>query len=103
MLNSWHIALRAEDPTANCYRAYDIHIDRDLFALWNITVSWGRIGAAGTRKMITVASLDEAWPLLKPMLRRRLTAGRRIGCGYRLVSCHLPDGCDLGDVVRKFT
>jgi predicted DNA-binding WGR domain protein len=103
MLNSWHIALRAEDPAANRYRAYDIHIDRDLFALWNITVSWGRIGAAGTRKTITVTSLDEAWCILKPMLRRRLTAERRIGCGYRLVSCHLPDGCDPGDVVRKFT
>jgi predicted DNA-binding WGR domain protein len=102
MLNSWHIALRAEDPAANRYRAYDIHIDRDLFALWNITVSWGRIGAAGTGKTMTVASLDEAWHLLKPMIRRRLTAGRRIGCGYRLVSYHLPDGCDLEDMVRMF-
>jgi hypothetical protein len=62
MLNSWHITLRAEDPAGNRYRAYDIHIDRDLFALWNITISWGRIGVAGTRKTITVASLDEAWP-----------------------------------------
>jgi hypothetical protein len=51
---------------------------------------------------MTVESLDEAWHLLKPMLRRRLTAGRRIGCGYRLVSYHLPDGCDLEDMVRMF-
>jgi hypothetical protein len=102
MRNCWHIALRAENPPANCYRAYDIHIDRDLFALWNITVNWGRIGAAGTAKTITVESLDEAWRILKPMLQRRLTAQRRIGCGYRLVSCCLPDGCKLGDVVRKF-
>jgi predicted DNA-binding WGR domain protein len=102
MLSCWHIALRAEDPAANRYRAYDIQIDRDLFALWNITVSWGRIGAAGTAKTITVESLDEAWRILEPMLRRRLTAGRRIGCGYRLVSYDLPDGCDLKGMLRKF-
>jgi predicted DNA-binding WGR domain protein len=102
MLSCWHVALRAEDPAANRYRAYDIRIDRDLFALWNITVSWGRIGTAGTTKTITVESLDEAWRVLKPMLRHRLTAGRRIGCGYRLVSYHLPDGCDLEGMVRKF-
>jgi hypothetical protein len=51
---------------------------------------------------MTVASLDEAWHLLKPMIRRRLTAGRRIGCGYRLLSYHLPDGCDLEDMVGMF-
>jgi hypothetical protein len=43
MLNCWHIALRAENPAANRYQAYDIHIDRDLFGMWGIIVSWGRI------------------------------------------------------------
>src|SRR4051794_26692122 len=101
-LSCWHISLRAENPAANRYRAYDIRIDRDLFGMWSVIASWGRMGAAGTAKTMTVESLDGAWRLLRAMLRRRLTAQRRIGCVYRLVSCHLPDGCDLETLVREF-
>jgi predicted DNA-binding WGR domain protein len=102
MLNHWHIALRAENGPANHWRSYELRIDRDLMGTWLLTVQWGRIGAAGTRKTSVLEDIDDAWLLMRSLLRRRQTAPKRIGCNYRLVSYHLPEGCVLEDVVQAF-
>jgi hypothetical protein len=40
---------------------------------------------------------------MRGLRHRRLTVPQRIGGGYPLVSCHRPAGCDLEDVLQKFT
>jgi hypothetical protein len=55
-----------------------------------VTIDFCVIGARGQRRVHLVADIAEA----QVVVRRRLTAPRRIGVPYRVVACHDP-GCWL--------
>ena len=86
MLELCHIALTALHPERNVWRAYRLSLGRDLFGEWTIDLRYGRIGQGGQGRRIACGSLEEARRVARSYLRRRLSAPRRIGCTYRVVS-----------------
>ena len=55
----------------------------DLFGSWLVEVTYGRIGAPGRSVRYVVDGEEEARQLVRKTLRRRATAKKRIGVGYR--------------------
>src|SRR5690242_4027219 len=86
MLELCHIALRALHPERNVWRAYRLSLGRDLFGEWTVDLRYGRVGQEGQGRRIACASLEEAHRIARSHLRRRISAPRRIGCTYRVVS-----------------
>jgi hypothetical protein len=84
------IELQAVSPHGQHRRAYEIHVGPDLFGQLVVTIDFCVIGARGQRRVHLVADIAEA----QVVVRRRLTAPRRIGVPYRVVACHDP-GCWL--------
>jgi len=60
-------------------------VARDLFGLWLVDTAWGRIGTRGRARRVAHASQADAEREVRALLRRRATAGRRIGSNYRPV------------------
>jgi hypothetical protein len=88
------IELQAVSPQAQHRRAYEIHVDQDLFSQLVVTIDFGVIGARGQRRMHLVADIAEAQAMVRRALRRRLSAPRRIGVPYRVIACY-DAGCWL--------
>jgi hypothetical protein len=88
------IELQAVSPQAQHRRAYEIHVGSDLFGQLVVTIDFGVIGARGQRRVHLVADIAEAQVVVRRALRRRLSAPRRIGVPYRVITCHDP-GCWL--------
>lgn len=87
------IALEAVDRPRNVFRAWRCEVGTDLFGAVMMSVTFGRIGAAGRTVARTVASQDAPDAALRGMLARRASAPRRIGVGYRVVGmCDVPPG-----------
>jgi predicted DNA-binding WGR domain protein len=103
MINDLEIALRAENPVSNCWRDYSLVLGRDLLGDWCISVRWGRIGTAGSTAMHGFGNRNEAVTFASTLLKRRLTAPRRIGCPYRLIASSGVERFGLAGVVRKFS
>ncbi|MEM1289431.1 MAG: WGR domain-containing protein [Pseudomonadota bacterium] len=80
MLFACHLEARL--PEANLSRAYRVMVLRDLFGLYTVEVTFGRIGRPGSTRRYTVATLDAARSKLKEVLKRRLTAPKRIAVAY---------------------
>lgn len=55
----------------------------DLFGAWLVEIAYGRIGTPGRRLRHLVGDEEEARQRVRKTLRRRATAGRRIGVSYR--------------------
>ena len=68
--------------------------DQDLFGQLVVTIDFGVIGTRGQRRVHLVADIAEAQAVVRQALRRRLTAPRRIGVPYRVITCYDP-GCWL--------
>ena len=102
MINDLEIALRADNPATNCWRDYHLLLGRDLLGDWCIAVRWGRVGTAGSIAIHGFGSRDDAVAFVGVLLKRRLTAPRRIGCPYRLIASAGVDSFGLGGVVREF-
>jgi predicted DNA-binding WGR domain protein len=99
-MTEWlHAAFEASDPERNVARSYRVAVDRDLFGVFTLTTHFGRIGATGTMKRVSAATVEELRLLARRLLRRRLSAERRIGCGYRLVSFEAAGGVRQDDWV----
>ncbi len=77
------IHLEAIDPAHNCFRAYSIVVERDLFGCWLVDMTNGRIGSRGTTRRVAG---DQVAALLavRAALKRRASARRRIGVEYRV-------------------
>lgn len=76
------ISLAARDPARNIHRAWSIAAGPDLFGVWLVETSYGRIGCPGRLVARSVAGEAEARAFVVQALRRRATAPRRLGVAY---------------------
>ncbi len=80
MLFSCHLEARL--PEANLARAYRVVVSRDLFGLYTVNVTFGRIGRPGSTRRYTVKDIDAVRSKLREVFKRRLSAPRRLGVAY---------------------
>jgi hypothetical protein len=93
-MNSFSALLEARDPALGRFRSYRIDAGTDLFGVWLVEVTYGRIGTRG-RSMRYVASDEvEARKLVHRSLHRRGTAKKRIGVSYQFLELIDPWGVD---------
>lgn len=76
MLFSCH--LEARMPEEKLARAYHVVVPRDLFELYTVDVTFGRIGRPGRTRRYTVKDSDAVRPKLREVFKRRLSAPRRV-------------------------
>ena len=89
MIAAFSAYLEACDPERNRWRSYHVEAGRDLLGDWLVEVTFGRIGARGrTVRYVTDDELAARRRVLT-CLRRRASAPKRIGIGYR--TCELVD------------
>ena len=86
-MNLLSLHLQACFPERNIFRAYSIWLGQDLFGDWMVSVTYGRIRARGTTRSYVFSSKEDAFKKLTTILRKRLSAYKRLGCAYRLVDC----------------
>lgn len=84
--------LQATLPEANLARAYRVVVQRDLFGLYTVDITFGRIGSFGTTRRYAVTDINAVRAKLREVLRRRLTAPRRLGTAYVCLSLFDPHG-----------
>jgi predicted DNA-binding WGR domain protein len=101
------VAFEAHHPAANRHRRYEVAVGRDLLGDWTVTIRYGRIGQDGQEKRYAAATAEPVRAVLRTHLLRRLSAPRRIGCAYRLVTCVSIPGFELtdwflGDLIGRF-
>ncbi|WP_424934757.1 hypothetical protein [Amaricoccus macauensis] len=84
--------LEARLPACNLARAYHVVVSRDLFGMFVVEVTFGRIGAPGRNLRYAVDEIGAVRARVRQVLRRRLTAPRRLGTAYRCRSLYDPEG-----------
>ena len=92
------IILEARNPARRCWRQYRVEAGTDLFGVWVVEISYGRIGTAGRSRCFVVRDEGEARHLARSILKRRESAPRRIGVPYRIRE--LIDPAGWADSVR---
>ena len=102
----FRITLEARNPARGCLRHYRVEAGTDLFGVWLVEISYGRIGAVGRSRSYVVRDEAEARRLVRRILKRRTTAPRRIGVAYRILDLIDPAGWvwvrrDRGTAGRK--
>jgi len=80
----FRITLEARNPARRCWRQYRVEAGTDLFGVWVVEISYGRIGTAGRSRCFVVRDEGEARHLTRSILTRRASAPRRIGFAYRV-------------------
>ena len=80
------IELIARNPARNIHRRYGILASIDLFGSIIVETRWGRIGAAGQRKIRSFPHGTEADRYVRSVLARRNSAESRLGTSYRIQS-----------------
>ena len=78
--------LKAINPDKNIYRWYEIKQSHNLFGTWSLIISSGRIGTKGRTRVLPFKTKTEMTTTLQKILKKRLTAERRIGCNYALIN-----------------
>jgi predicted DNA-binding WGR domain protein len=76
--------LEARDSERNIHRAYAIAYGQDLFGNWIVETTFGRIGGKGRTLVTVVKSEDEALQYVRKSLKRRESAPKRLGIGYKV-------------------
>ena len=84
MLPEAWIRLEAIDRARNVYRSWRSEIDRDLFGLTLVSVTFGRISAEGRTILRAGADESAALTLVRHSLARRATSLKR--CGSRPIA-----------------
>ena len=92
MLDAFSAKLEARDPAKGHFRSYRIDAGTDRLGNWLLDVTFGRIGTHGHQIRYVVGGPNEAKKLINQTLRRRSTAKKRIGTGYRVLELHDPNG-----------
>jgi predicted DNA-binding WGR domain protein len=85
MLTTFSIDLEARDQAQNLARSYGISAGRDLLGAWVVEVRHGRIGTYGRVRHLAFDDEASARAEIRPCLKRRASAPRRIGAVYRTV------------------
>lgn len=83
-VSSWRVRLEARCAARRCFRNYEIAMGADLFGVWMVEMSYGRIGTVGRTKVRSFETAEAARAQVHACLRKRATAPRRIGAGYQL-------------------
>jgi len=89
MHNAFSMSLEAINPALGRFRAYRLEAGPDLFGVWLVDVTYGRIGTRGLSRRYTADDEAGARKIVRQTLRRRATAKRRIGVSYRV--CEVSD------------
>ena len=76
-MTSLHIQLEARSAVHRCWRAYEIDVGADLFGVWLVEMSYGRIGTMGRSKIRSFATAADAQAQVHACLCKR--AVRRDG------------------------
>lgn len=103
-MDSFCVALEARSPARRCHRAYEIAVTEDLFGIWLMHMSYGRIGTPGRTRVRSFATDIEVAAQVGTCLRKRASAPRRIGVAYQVR--HLARGKawsqpDLDELLRS--
>ena len=80
----FRITFQARNPAHRCLRQYRVEAGTDLFGVWVVEISYGRIGTAGRCRSYVLRDEGEARHLAQSILKRRAIAPRRIGVAYRI-------------------
>ena len=88
----FRITMEARNPAGGCLRHYRVEAGTDLFGVWVVQISYGRIGSVGCSRSYVVRDEAEARRLTQSILKRRATAPRRIGVPYRTLELIDPAG-----------
>lgn len=83
------IGLLAVDRARNIARRYAIKLTTDLFGYHVLERAWGRVGGWTAAKRISFVDLTLAERVVAGHLRRRASAGRRIGVADRPVEARM--------------
>ena len=94
MDNLLTLALEAHNDEHNHHRRYEIVVGRDLLNDWTLALRYGRIGQVGQETRFASKQAAEIQSIISDRLRRRLSAPKRIGCAYRLVTLNMASGID---------
>lgn len=86
MLALLTISLEAHNPERNHHRRYEVTVGRDLLGDWMVTIRYGRTGQGGQECRYGSSDPAAMQAVVREHLRRRLSAPRRIGCPYRVMS-----------------
>ena len=54
----FRISLEARNPARRCWRQYRVEAGTDLFGVWVVEISYGRIGTAGRRIPLAFMAAD---------------------------------------------
>jgi predicted DNA-binding WGR domain protein len=79
------IRLKAVKLDQNINRYYTIYIHKNLFQGLTVSLYYGRIGRGGQLKQFYFAHIHQIEKFLKPLLKKRLNAKKRIGVNYKLI------------------
>lgn len=82
MLNTFSVSLEACDPALGRFRAYRLDAGTDLFGMYLVDVTYGRIGTRGTCRRYVADDEAGVKKIIRQHLRRRTTAKQRIGVSY---------------------
>jgi hypothetical protein len=76
----FRITLEARNLARRCLRQYRVDAGTDLFGVWVVEISYGRIGAAGRSRCYVLRDEGEARHLAQSILKRRASAphGKRV-------------------------
>ena len=88
----FRIILEARNPARRCWRQYRVEAGTDLFGVWVVEITYGRIGTAGRSRCYVVRDEEEARHLARSILKRRASAPRRLGVAYRIRELIDPEG-----------
>lgn len=86
MLSLTQLRLRLVDPARNRDRAYELVIDEDLLGDVTVRVRFGRFGRALRDVVHLARDRSDADRIAGRILRRRLSARRRLGSAYLLTA-----------------
>ena len=81
-----YISLRAVNPERNINRVYEIVLSKALFNTWGVIIAYGRYGQASKQRTYNFQCVEEAKSFINKVLKKRLTAPKRIGCAYNVVN-----------------
>jgi hypothetical protein len=82
--------LEARDPAKGCFRSYQIDAGQDLFGVWIVDITYGRIGTRGTHVRYSAPDEASAQRIVHSKLNRRATARKRMGVSYRVRELIVP-------------